>query len=268
MKRRTILSALVPIVALAISAQAQAPLATEGAAKLIPAAPAGTPAAAAAAGAAGEKPKRAKGPTEITAMEAMLDNKANLAVFSGTVDVKSPDYTINCDKLTVYLKKAKPTAADVKVAEPKPIGAEDAPDKAGGGEKGAGDKDKDDGGSIDTAIAEGNVKILQIKPAVGNAKPDKYYGVGKKAVFDNAKQSCTLTGWPRVQQSVGGNLTKEIVSLEESCVIVMDSDRIEVSRGRHTTRIIDQSALGEGLAPGPKAGAPGSGAAPAAGSPR
>ncbi len=253
MKRRSFLAALAPIMALAAPAGAQTPApaaASEAAAKAKPAVPAtsGTTATvpgAAPAGAPADKSKRAKGPTEITAMEAMLDNKANLAVFSGEVDVKAPDYTINCDKLTVYLKKSKPGPQDVKVPEPKPIGAEDVADKdaAGKGGNKPADKPDDNGSSIDTAIAEGNVKIVQIKPPEGNNPPQKYFGVGKKAVFDNQKQSCTLTGWPRVQQSIGGNLSKEIVSLEEGCVIVMNNDRIDVRGGRHMTRIIDESAL-------------------------
>ena len=270
-------------------------------------------------------------------MEAMLDNKANLAVFSGEVDVKSPQYTVNCDKLTVYLKKSKPAGAEPKPAEARPIGADDpaesgngdasdspadkgtdkppvkpAPDKPAADkattdkpatdkpatdkpatdkpatDKPATDKpavaktsdkpaskkdaakpagkDDDDNGGIDTAIAEGNVKIVEIKPAVGGGKPEKYFGSGKKAVFDNAKQTCTLTGWPRVQQSIGNDLAREVISLEEGCVIVLNNDRIDVTSGRSITRIIDASALGpnNGAKPAPGApGAPGAGATPA-----
>lgn len=274
MKRRSFLAALAPIV-LAAPAIAQTQVAPPPAAPAAPkpkassgtAGAAGNPAGAAtatgaaAAAPADNKPKRAKGPTEITAQEAMLDNKANLAVFSGVVDVKAPDYTVNCDKLTVYLKKSQPKAADAKAPEPRPIGEDpaDAADANKAKDKGKADDNNDsDGGAIDTAIAEGNVKIVQIKPAQGNNPPEKYYGVGKKAVFDNAKQTCTLTGWPRVQQFVGGKLTREIVPLEEGCVIVMNNDRIDVRGGRQQTRILDEDSLGGNEANGKK-GANGNG---------
>jgi|GEM_PF-1218313 len=272
MKRRSFLAALAPIV-LAAPAIAQTQVAPPPAAPATPkpkassgtTGAAGNPAGAAtgaAAAPADNKPKRAKGPTEITAQEAMLDNKANLAVFSGVVDVKAPDYTVNCDKLTVYLKKSQPKAADAKVPEPRPIGEDPADNADANKDKGkkADDNNDSDGGAIDTAIAEGNVKIVQIKPANGNNPPEKYYGVGKKAVFDNDKQTCTLTGWPRVQQFVGGKLTREIVPLEEGCVIVMNNDRIDVRGGRQQTRILDQDSL-EGNEPKDKKGANGNGPA-------
>lgn len=244
MKRRSFLAAVAPIVALVAPAVAQNPAAGEAAGgRLVPGASGRlTPAGAGAATDVGASPaKVAKGPTEITAREAMLDNKMNLAVFSGEVDVKSPEYNVNCDKLTIYLKNQKAKAPVVaKPAEPKAIGADDAPAAPAEkeGEKGQGD------GKIDKAIAEGNVRILQVKVPVGGGKPEKYFGTGKKAVFENEKQICTLTGWPRVQQSVGNSLAKEIISLEEGCVIVMSPDRIDVRGGRHTTRLIDESALG------------------------
>lgn len=229
MKRRSFLAAVAPIVALAAPSFAQ----TGAPGGRL--APTGKPAEAAAGAAekAPGKPGKGKGPTEITAKEGMLDNKANLAVFSGEVVVKSPEYDVNCDKLTIYLRPDDEPAAP-KV-EAKPIGADDAPaDKKGKGENNS---------RIDKAVAEGNVKILQIKPAAGGGKPEKYYGSGKKAVFDNKKQTITLTGWPRVQQSVGGSLNKEIVPLEEGVVIVMTSDKIEAIQGRTTWRLIDSSSL-------------------------
>jgi lipopolysaccharide export system protein LptA len=246
MKRRSFLAAVAPIVALAAPAYAQNP-ATDTTGRLKPGG-AARPAVPAAPAAAPNPAKAAQGPTEITAQEAMLDNKANLAVFSGAVDVKSPEYDVNCDKLTIYLKPEKPKAVDVKPAEPRPIGAEEKPalqpaekpeDKVDekGGEKGKSNS------RIDKAIAEGNVKIVQNKPGANGGKPEKYFGSGRKAVFDNEKQTCTLTGWPRVQQSEGGKLVREIVPLEEGVVIIMKPDRIDVLQGRATTRLLDETTL-------------------------
>ncbi len=229
MKRRSFLAAVAPIVAFAAPAFAQ----TGASGGRL--APTGKPAEAAAGAPekAPAKPAKAKGPTEITAKEGMLDNKSNLAVFSGDVIVKSPEYDVNCDKLTIYLKPDKGSVEPK--AEVKAIGDDDAP---------ADKKDKKENNSrIDKAVAEGNVKILQIKPAAGGGKPEKYYGTGKKAVFDNNKQTCTLSGWPRVQQSVGGALDKEIVPLEEGVVILMSPDKIEAIQGRTTWRLIDSSGL-------------------------
>jgi hypothetical protein len=238
MKRRSFLAAFAPIVALAAPAVAQNPLPETAPGRLKPGG--ARPAVAEPAKKPADPAKGPTGPTEITAQEAMLDNKANLAVFSGAVDVQSPEYNVNCDKLTIYLRPEKPKAAAVKAAEPRPIGAEDAP--AEKPEENNGEKDKSNS-RIDKAIAEGNVKIVQNKPAQPGGKPEKYFGSGRKAVFDNKKGSCTLTGWPRVQQSEGGKLVREIVPLEEGVVIVMSPDRIDVLQGRATTRLLDETEL-------------------------
>jgi lipopolysaccharide export system protein LptA len=248
MKRRSFLAAFAPIAALAAPVMAQLP-GDDSTGRLKPKAPAAPVDKPAVAGdktaAAGDKAVPTKGPTEITAAEAMLDNKSNLAVFSGQVDVNSPEYKINCDKLTIYLKPEKAKAGPVKVEQPRPIGAEEPVAKpAENGEKGKGGN-----GRIDKGIAEGNVRILQDKPAEPGAKLEKVFATAKKAVFDNNKQTCTLTGWPRVQQSENGKLVREIVPLEEGVVIVLAPDRIDVLQGRATTRLIEDDTF-----EGPKTG--------------
>jgi lipopolysaccharide export system protein LptA len=236
MKRRAFLAAVAPIVALATPAVAQSPAEDAANGRLKPKAPAGAPAGKPADPA--EKPKPGQGPTEITAQEAMLDNKQNLAVFSGQVDVNSPEYKINCDKLTIYLRPEKEKADPAKAGQPRPIGAEESTEKpaaevANGGQK----KKGPGGGRIDRGIAEGNVRILQVKPAAPGAKPEKVFATAKKAIFDNNKQTVTLYGWPRVQQSVDGKLRREVVPLEEGVVILVSPDRFDALQGRSTTRI-------------------------------
>jgi len=52
-------------------------------------------------------PKKEKGPTEIDALEATFDQKANQAIFIGEVVVKDPEFNVKCDKLTALLKGAE-----------------------------------------------------------------------------------------------------------------------------------------------------------------
>src|SRR4030095_495611 len=58
----------------------------------------------------GEEVKKPKGQTEITSLEATFDQKGAegpVAVFLREVVVKDPEFTVNCDRLTAYLKKTK-----------------------------------------------------------------------------------------------------------------------------------------------------------------
>lgn len=88
--------------------------------------------------------RRPKGPTEITAREAMFDNRLSLATFSTEVMVRDPEFGLSCDRLTVTLKRAPATAGDKPDSKAKPVGEQ----KSG----------------IDKAVAEGNVVITQDKP--------------------------------------------------------------------------------------------------------
>lgn len=190
-------------------------------------------------------PKSAKSPTEIIAREASLDNQNHIAIFSGEVDVKDPQFNMNCDKLTLHLKKPKPAAKPAESGTPKagaPTGAKPAvPAPAAPAAKPAG---SDGESKIEKAIAEGKVIIVQDKPDA-DGKMQHYIGKGQKAVYEPDKKTCTLTGWPRVAQSVNGSISKEIVSKEEGCVIIMNqAGRIDV-HGYHITRLVDTGALEE-----------------------
>ena len=230
MKQSAKLAIVASLTALVVSAGAQAlqfdggsveikPIKTEVAKPATAKTPNATPDAAA--------PKPAKAPTEIIAREASLDNRNHIAIFTGEVDVKDPEFNLDCDKLTVYLKKPQPAA---KAAEPVAAKPSDKAAKS------------DNGGNIEKAVAEGNVVIVQDKPDA-DGKLQHYVGKGKKAVQEPDKKLCTLTGWPRVALSLNGELNKEIISKEEGCVIIMNQEgRIDV-HGYHITRLIDSSAL-------------------------
>ena len=248
MKHRTNLVIVASLTALVASASAQGlqldggtvelkPIQTEAAkpapAKAVPT----TPDAAA--------PKAVKAPTEIIAREASLDNQNHIAIFTTDVDVKDPQFNLDCDKLTVHLKKPQPAAKPEDPNAPKAnIGNEKKPAEptaAKPAEKTA-NGDSAGSGNIEKAIAEGNVVIVQDKPDA-DGKLQRYTGKGKKAVYEPGKKTCTLSGWPRVTQTVNGALSKEIISKEEGCVIIMNQDgRIDV-HGYHITRLIDMSAL-------------------------
>ena len=188
-------------------------------------------------------PKSTKQPTEIVAREASLDNKNHIAIFTGEVDVKDPQFNLDCDKLTVHLKKPKtadkaqepnvPKAAAPIGVKPKDVGAPTPAEK---------NAKSDSGGNIEKAIAEGNVVIVQDKPDA-DGKVQHYIGKGQKAVYEPDKKTCTLSGWPRVAHSVNGSISKEIIATVESCVIVMNQEgRIDV-HGYHKTRLVDTSSL-------------------------
>jgi lipopolysaccharide export system protein LptA len=205
----------------------------------------------AGAGAATD-PKQAKPPTEITSREAMLDNRINLATFSGEVEVRDPQYNVTCDKLTVYLRKQQKGKPEAKPAtEPRPIGA-DAPDDAaakaaagaakdGADPKAPGAADKSDSG-IEKAIAEGNVVIIQDK-LDADGKKQRYYGKARKAVFDQDKKTCVLYGWPRISQSLNDNMGKEVIAKQESTVITLDQAGVIKVDGPNTVRLSDISAF-------------------------
>lgn len=167
--------------------------------------------------------KRTPGPTEITAREATFDNRTHEASFTGEVIVKDPEFGLSCEKLSIYLKKP---------AEPAPLGAAPNPKPQNGADAGSG---------IDKAIAEVDVIITMDKPDA-NGKPQRYIGRAKKAIFDNASGVLTLSGWPQIAESMGGSVSKQILSREEGCVIVIDrAGKIDV-KGYHTSTLKEVGA--------------------------
>lgn len=125
--------------------------------------------------------KKAKGPTEIDALEATFDQKANLAVFIGEVVVKDPEFNVKCDKLTAHLKSAKPAAPNGTATK------------------------KSGGGGLQKAIAEANpgsrVVITQDKKdADGTIQHSE--GEADRATYDAVTGDIVLTGKPEIQQGI------------------------------------------------------------------
>lgn len=171
----------------------------------------------------GRSEKRPKGPTEITAREATFDNTQHLATFTTEVLVSDPEFGLSCDRLTVNLKKPAVPSAE-----------KTAPKTKAPGESTSG---------IDRAVAEGSVIITQDKPDPGTGKLQRYTGKAKRAVFDNTSGTLTLYGWPQISQTLGGNLSKQIMSLEEKCVITLNrAGKIDVN-GFHKSTLQDAADL-------------------------
>ncbi len=96
--------------------------------------------------------------------EASFNAKEKIAVFNGNVRVQDPQFNLTCDKLTVEM-------------------------------------DNEQGG-LKQAIAEGNVLIVQDKPAENGGKPTRSVGKAKKAIYEVATGDITLLGWPEVRQGI------------------------------------------------------------------
>lgn len=174
--------------------------------------------------------KKAKGPTEITALEATFDQKANLAVFIGEVVVKDPEFNVICDKLTAHLKhddKTKPKGA--AAATPKP--ATPAATPAGK------DKDKKSGG-LEKAVAESTsdrrVIITQDKTGDDGTVT---HSVGKadKATYDAVTGDIVLYGSPDVIQN-----TNRVQATDPGTVMTLNRDGHMKAVGPHKTTIVDK----------------------------
>ncbi len=174
-----------------------------------------------------DKPKKeGNGTTEITATEAAsFDQKTHQAVFLGNVVVKNPQFNVNCDKLTAFLKSDSKDAVKPPVdgkAPPAPV-AKPAPKKPG---------DAGTGG-LDRAIAEGSVVITQEKTdAAGELT--RNIGRSARAVFDSSTGDITLTGNPQVDQGIN-----TIVATDEGTVMILNREgRMRVT-GPHRVVIKD-----------------------------
>jgi lipopolysaccharide export system protein LptA len=152
---------------------------------------------------ASKSEKKAKGQTEITALEGTFDQKTREAVFIGNVVVKDPEFTVVCDRLIALLKKQteggeKGAAGGVPAAKPSP--AADPPASAEGAKE-----NKPKGGGLDKATAEANpgkmVEITQDK-LEADGSLSKNIGLARKATYDAKTGDIVLIGSPSVQQGI------------------------------------------------------------------
>jgi lipopolysaccharide export system protein LptA len=236
-----------------------------GIASITPGTPGGTIIGSGKAPAAGEE--KPKGPTIIDAQEATFDQRANLAVFVGTVVVKDPEFNVWCDKLTAYLKHEDKTGADSKTtskavtpkaATPKP--ATPKSDSANGASAKATPAPR--GGGLDHAIAvctEGHrVKITQDKLDPDTGKIKHGIGFSDWATYDANTGDVVLYGSPDVTQE-----QDRCVATAPYTVMTLNRDGHMTAKGPHRTFIIDDSTpkADDGTRPATPspASAPGSG---------
>ncbi|PZR75614.1 MAG: hypothetical protein DLM52_07225 [Chthoniobacterales bacterium] len=105
--------------------------------------------------------------TEIYAEEAFFDSGKSIGVFTGHVRVLDPRFSLQSDKLTVYMRKGE-----------------------------------DQG--LEKAVADGNVGVVRDRPDAKEGKPVRSIGRSDHAVYTASDGNVELTGTPRVEQ--GANM--------------------------------------------------------------
>lgn len=184
--------------------------------------------------------------TEITAIEAIFDQKSNIAVFVKDVVVKDPQFNVECDKLTAYLKKeeqgataapkteapaAKPVNAPLAKATPTPV-AKGSP--APGDPAGA---PKKKGSGLDKAVAvttsDRRVRITQDK-VEADGSITHGIGLADRAEYYSSNGDIYLYGSPDVTQGTN----RCIATAPETWMKLNRDGRME-AHGPHRTLIVD-----------------------------
>jgi lipopolysaccharide transport protein LptA len=101
--------------------------------------------------------------TQIYADEAFFDSTKNMGIFSGRVKVTDPRFSLQSDKLTVFITKGQNQ-------------------------------------SLEKAIAEGNVGLVRDRPDPNGGPPTRAVGRADKATYTAATGDIELRGTPRVQE--------------------------------------------------------------------
>ncbi|MGA3170067.1 MAG: hypothetical protein ABSE62_03555 [Chthoniobacteraceae bacterium] len=162
-----------------------------------------------------------QGPTIIDSQAMDYDEKTRIAIFTGEnygVFVKDPSFTVNCNKLTAYMRKgAGGGAAGPAMGKPSP-----GPAKAAAVADAA-DAASQRASGLQRAIAEGTpdqpVVIVQDKPAANGEQPQHNVGIAQKADYNADTGDIILTGWPRVSQGINTQ-----IATSETTVMIMNKD--------------------------------------------
>ncbi|MEP6603066.1 MAG: LptA/OstA family protein [Spartobacteria bacterium] len=107
--------------------------------------------------------------TEIFSEEAFFDSAKSTGVFSGHVKVTDPRFSLQSDKLTVFISKGENQG-------------------------------------LEKAIAEGNVAMVRDRPDPEGGAPTRAAGRSDRAVYLAATGDVELTGNPRVQQGLNTHI--------------------------------------------------------------
>ena len=206
------------------------------------------PGAAANAAAPGGAAVTSPNDTEILSNQgATFSAKDRVAVFSGSVRVNDPRFTIFCDELTAYLAKGAASATTPTPASGTPPPVSPAA-KAGAETPGGSDRS----GGLDHAVAKGNVIIIQ-KHAPTKAGEEEKVSIchSETAEYDSKTGDMTLRGMPKVEQNGDSH-----EALSRSTYMILHRDNSLETHGPSSTHIAPR---GNSNLPGgsPPAGSPG-----------
>ena len=101
--------------------------------------------------------------TEINADDAFFDSNKNVGIFSGHVKVNDPRFSLQAEKLTVYITKGQNQG-------------------------------------LEKAVAEGNVEVVRDRPEPSGGAPTRAVGRSDQATYNAATGNVELRGNPRVQE--------------------------------------------------------------------
>jgi lipopolysaccharide transport protein LptA len=107
--------------------------------------------------------------TEIDAENAFFDANKNIGIFNGQVKVTDPRFSLQSDKLTVYVSKGENQG-------------------------------------LEKAIAEGNVAVVRDRPDPNGGPPTRSVGRADQATYIATTGDVELRGTPRVQEGVNTHI--------------------------------------------------------------
>ena len=107
--------------------------------------------------------------TEIYADDAFFDSNKNQGIFSGHVKVADPRFTLQADKLTVYISKGQNQG-------------------------------------LEKAVAEGNVAVVRDRPDPNGGQPTRAVGRSDQATYIATSGDVELRGTPRVQEGMNTHI--------------------------------------------------------------
>jgi lipopolysaccharide export system protein LptA len=162
--------------------------------------------------------------TEIYAEEAFFDSANHIGIFSGRVIVNDPRFSLQADKLTVYLNKD--TFAPTEKSEPE---AKKEPQQA-----------------LNKAVAEGNVALMQERPGENGAPPIRSIGRADMATYTASDGNMELRGTPRVQSGLNAH-----VATSPDTVMVINQSGQLMTRGPSRTEIRQEPKASPSPAPKP-----------------
>ena len=108
--------------------------------------------------------------TEIYADDAFFDSNKNIGIFNGHVKVADPRFTLQSEKLTVYITKGQNQG-------------------------------------LEKAVAEGNVAVVRDRPDPNGGPPTRAVGRSDQATYIAATGDVELRGSPRVQEGVNTHIS-------------------------------------------------------------